>query len=106
VTNDEGRGVGRFVGRFNNETFIVAPGVAPTPVVHDQPPFKDVSLNPATAPVHTFHLELWFDDPADAAAAGCPGGVTPFNGSHNAGLQILSTRNVADDQGLLRQPGP
>jgi hypothetical protein len=106
VTNDEGRGAGRFVGRFNNETFIVAPGVAPAPVVHDQPPFPDASQNPATAPVHTFHLGLWFDDPADAAAAGCPSGVTPFNGSHNAGLQILSTRNFADDQGPLRQLGP
>jgi hypothetical protein len=106
VTNDEGRGVGRFVGRFNDETFIVAPGVAAAPVIHDQPPFPDASLNPATAPVHMFHLGLWFDDPADAAAAGCPSGVTPFNGSHNAGLQILSTRNFADDQGPLRQLGP
>ena len=105
-TNDQGRGVGRFVGRFNIETFIVAPGVAPAPVVHDQPPFPDASVNPATAPVHTFHLGLWFNDPADAQAAGCPNAVTPFNGDHNAGFQILSTRNFADDQGPLRQLGP
>jgi hypothetical protein len=56
--------------------------------------------------VHTFHLGLWFDDPADAAAARCPSWVTPFNGSHNARLQILSTRNFADYQGPLRQLGP
>jgi hypothetical protein len=104
-TNSHGGGDQTFVGRFNIETFIVAPGVAPAPVVHDQPPFPDASSNPATAPVHTFHLGLWFNDPADAVAAGCPGAVTPFNGDHNAGFQILSTRNFADDQGPLRQLG-
>jgi hypothetical protein len=104
-TDSEGRGVGRFVGRFNIETFIVAPGVAPAPVVHNQPPFPDASMNPATGPVHTFHLGLWFNSPQDAQAAGCPNAVTPFNGDHNAGFQILSTRNFADDQGPLRQLG-
>ncbi len=76
------------------------------PVENIQPPFPDASVNPATAPVHTFHLGLWFNDPADAQAAGCPNAVTPFNGDHNAGFQILSTRNFADDQGPLRQLGP
>ena len=106
MTNDEGVEWAGSSADSTTKTFIVAPGVASAPVVHDQPSFPDASQNPATAPVHTFHLGLWFDHPADAAAAGCPSGVTPFNGSHNAGLQILSTRNVADDQGLLRQPGP
>jgi hypothetical protein len=103
--NVDSNGHGHFVGRFNIETFIVAPGVAPAPVVHSQPPFPDASSNPQTAPVHTFHLGLWFNDPADAVSAGCAGNVTPFNGDHNAGIQVLSTRNFANAQGPLRQLG-
>jgi hypothetical protein len=105
-TGAHGSGSQEFVGRFNVETFIVAPGAAPAPVVLDQPPFPDAASNPATAPVHTFHLGLWFNSPADAAAAGCPATVTPFNGEHNAGIQILSTRNFPDDQGPLRTLTP
>jgi hypothetical protein len=105
-TNRRGNATGTFIGRFSIETFIVAPGSAAAPVVHDQPPFPDASSNPATAPVHTFHLGLWFNSPADAAAAGCPSTVTPFNGDHTAGIQVLSTRNYADDQGPLRQLTP
>ena len=105
-TDEHGAGHGMFVGRFSIETFIVAPGVAHAPVVHDAAPFPDASSNPATAPVHTFHLGLWFNDPHDAAGAGCPAGVTPFNGDHTAGVQALSTRNFADDQGPLRQLTP
>ena len=96
----------RFIGRFNTETFIVATGSAPAPVVHDQPPFPDASENPTTFPIHTFHLGLWFNSPADAQAAGCPGTVTPFNGDHTAGIQVLSTRNFDNDQGPLRQLMP
>jgi hypothetical protein len=66
----------------------------------------DATSNPATGPIHTFHLGLWFNDPADAVKAGCPGTVTPFNGEHNAGIQVLSTRNFANDQGPLRQLTP
>ena len=99
-----GSGTGIFVGRFSVDTFIVAPGVAPAPVVHDGP-FPDAFENPATAPVHTFHLGLWFNSPDDAVKAGCPGTVTPFNGDHNAGIQVLSTRNAPDDQGPLRNLG-
>ena len=102
-TDDEGEGHGHFVGRFSIETFIVAPGIAPAPVVHNQPPFPDANSNPATAPVHTFHLGLWFNSPADAVKAGCPGATTPFNGDHTAGVQVLNTSNFADDQGPLRQ---
>ena len=98
-TNGRGRASETFIGRFNDETFIVAPGVAPAPVVHD----TDAAENPATAPVHTFHLGLWFNSPEDAAAAGCPDTVTPFNGDHTAGIQALSTRNFAPDEGPLRQ---
>jgi hypothetical protein len=52
-------------------------------------------MNPTTAPVHTFHLGLWFNSPDDAAAAGCLDTVTPFNGDHTAAIHILSTRNFA-----------
>ena len=104
-TTASGRGHGRFIGRFNTETFIVGPGSAPAPVVHNGP-FPDASLNPAMNPVHTFHLGLWFNDPADTVKAGCAGSVTPFNGDHNAGTQVLSTRNFTDDQGPLRMLTP
>jgi hypothetical protein len=104
-TNSNGSGTGVFVGRFNIETFIVAPGSAPAPVVHNGP-FPDATTNPATAPVHTYHLGLWFNSPTDAAHAGCPSTVTPFNGEHDAGIQVLSTRNAPDDQGPLRQLTP
>jgi hypothetical protein len=103
TTDAEGIGHGKFQGRFNVETFIVAPGSGPAPVTHTDPPFPDASSNPATAPVHTYHVGLWFDSPDAAAAAGCPAGVTPFNGDHQAGIQALSTRNFANDRGPLRE---
>jgi hypothetical protein len=105
-TNAQGGGTGVFRGRFSIETFIVAPGSAPAPVVHDSGPFKDASQNPATAPVHTFHLGLWFGTPRAAAAAGCGNAVTPFNGDHHAGVQALSTRNFGVKQGPLRRLRP
>ena len=101
-----GRADGVFIGRFNTETFIVAPGSAPAPVVHNQPPFPDANTNPATPPVHEFHLGLWFNSPADADAAGCGNTVTPFNGDHNAGVQALSTRNFGDLTGPLSHLKP
>ena len=76
-TNSHGIGHEKFIGRFNIETFIVAPGTAPAPVVHN----TDADHNPATAPVHTYHLGLWFNSPNDAVKAGCSGAVTPFNGT-------------------------
>src|SRR5262249_9492592 len=107
-TNALGEGHGRFVGRFNIETFIVAqpPGGQPAPVVHNQSPFPDASTNPATEPVHTFHLGLWFNSPQDAVASGCPGATTRFNGDHTAGIQVLSTRNFPTLEGPLRQLKP
>src|SRR5262249_39250693 len=98
-TNHNGVADGTFVGRFSKETFIVAPGTAPAPVVHD----SDASTNPATAPVHTYHLGLWFNSPTDAEAAGCSNAVTPFNGEHDAGVQALSTPKFGDDHGPLRK---
>jgi hypothetical protein len=102
-TNRFGVGFGRFVGRFSIETFIVAPGTqgVPAPTPHTAPPFPDASTNPITAPVHTFHLGLWFNSPNDARKAGGPETVTPFNGEHNAGVQVLNTSNFKDLEGPL-----
>ncbi len=102
-TDERGRGSQQFIGRFSIETFAVAQGSGPAPVVHDQPPFPDADMNPPFEPIHTFHLGLWFGSPDDAAMAGCPATVTRFNGQHNAGIQVLNTGNFPDDQGPLRQ---
>jgi hypothetical protein len=102
VTNKDGRGHQQFAGRFNIETFSVATGSAQAPVVFDQGPFPDASLNPPFNPIQMYHLGLWFGSPQAAQAAGCPATVTPFNGDHNAGLQIMNTSNFPDDHGPLR----
>jgi hypothetical protein len=96
-----GNATGKFVGRFNTETFSVAPDVAQAPVVHE----GDASQNPKTAPVHQFHVGIWFGSPATAVKAGCPNTVTPFNGDHTAGIQALSTTQFDDLNGPLRQLG-
>jgi hypothetical protein len=100
-------GVGRaqFVGRFNAETFIVAPGSVAAPSVHHNA-FPDATLNPPTGPIHTYHLGLWFNSPQDAMKAGCPGNVTPFNGEHNAGIQVLNTSQFPLTQGPLLKLTP
>jgi hypothetical protein len=101
-TDAYGHGHARFIGRFNVETFIVAPGVAPAPYVHEGQ-FPDAKENPATAPVHTYHIGIWFNSPEDAKAAYCPDGVTPFNGEHHAGVQLFNTGSFADQEGPLLQ---
>ena len=101
-TDARGNGHGRFLGIFSDETFIVAPGVAAAPVVHT----IDAATNPQTAPVHIFHLGMWFDSAADAAGAGCAATQTPFNGDHTAGIQVLNTTNFPDDDGPIGQFAP
>lgn len=103
-TNKHGKAYGRFVGRFNKESFIVAPGIAPAPQTHTSP-IADALENPATAPVHTYHIGIWFNSPADAVKAGCPDIPTPFNGDHTAGIQVLNTSIFADEAGPLQQLG-
>jgi hypothetical protein len=100
-SNSTGHAYGTFVGRFSIETFAVAPGVAPAPVVFNGA-FPDASANPAFNPVQMYHLGLWFNSPTDAGAAGCSNAVTPFNGEHNAGPQALSTQNFPAQSGPLR----
>jgi hypothetical protein len=64
-SDDDGDAVQHFRGRFNIETFIIAPGVAPAPQVFNDPPFPDALQNPATLgrdekplPVQTYHWAL------------------------------------------------
>jgi len=102
-TDSKGLGVGDFVGRFSIETFVVAPGMASAPDTFPNPPFPDAIINPATHPIQMYHLGLWFNRPSDAAAAKCPNAETPFNGTHTAGVQALSTRNFPELSGPLRQ---
>jgi hypothetical protein len=97
VTNKHGHGVGDFTGIFGRETFINGPGVAPAPSVFPD----DATSNPATAPIQLYHLGLWFADANDAQNAGCPNTPTPFDGDHQAGIQVLNTSNFADNHGPL-----
>ena len=97
LTNAEGKGVGDFTGIFSKETFIQAPGVAPAPAV-----FPDnATSNPATRPIQIYHLGIWFADSTDAGNANCPANVTPFDGDHQAGIQVLNTSNFPDGHGPL-----
>jgi hypothetical protein len=98
-TNNQGHGEVRARGIFSEELFAVAPGSVNAPQVDD----LDAETNPAFAPVHTFHLGLWFGSPEEAQAAGCPANVTPFDGDHEAGIQAFSTRNFPALHGPLRQ---
>ena len=82
TTNGDGKGVMDVTGIFSAETFI---------------------LNPGPSPVQTDHLGIWFADPADAVNAGCLGTVTPFDGDHNAGIQVLNTSQFAIANGPLRR---
>jgi hypothetical protein len=104
-TDQDGNAHQTYVGRFSIESFAVAPGSAAAPVVHSSP-IPDASSNPAFAPVHTYHVGIWFNSAKKAGNVGCANTVTPFNGEHNAGPQALSTRQFADDQGPLRQLNP
>ena len=97
LTDATGAAVADFIGRFNIGTFIVAPGVEAAPVVLA----GDAKSNPATPPVQIYHLGLWFDSPAAANTAGCGNKVTPFNSTHNAGVQAMNTSNFPDLAGPL-----
>jgi hypothetical protein len=102
-TNAKGRGEERYIGRFNAETFAMAPESGSAPVVHGG---ADASANLTFKPIHTYHLGLFFDSPGAARQGGCPGTITPFNGEHRAGIKALSTRNFPDDKGPLRRIAP
>ena len=98
-TNKYGHGEVRARGIFSEELFAVAPGSVNAPQVDD----ADADTNPAFAPVHTYHLGLWFGSAEEAKDAGCPANVTRFDGDHSAGIQAFSTRNFPALHGPLRQ---
>src|SRR5215204_5160233 len=98
-TNNQGHGEVRARGIFSEELFAVAPGSVNAPQVDA----ADAETNPAFAPVHTYHLGLWFGSPEEAQAAGCPDNVTAFDGDHSAGIQAFSTRNFGALHGPLHQ---
>jgi hypothetical protein len=98
-TNRYGQGYGRFVGRFNIESFIVSLAGVPAPVVFRNA-FPDAALGPVSGRIHTYHLGLWFNSPTDGAKAGAPG-TTPFNGEGDAGVQVLNTGEFPDLAGPL-----
>jgi len=100
-TNAEGNAFQHFKGRFNIETFAFAQGPAPAPNTFPDPPFPDATVNPSTDPIQMYHLGMWFNSFKDAQNAGCPATQTPFNGEHNAGLQVLNTSNFPDAEGPL-----
>jgi hypothetical protein len=113
-SDSNGNALQHFKGRFSIETFIIAPGVAPAPQIFNNPLFPDANQNPETfgpdgktpGPVQTYHLGLWFNSPTDAQNAGCPNTMTPFNGQHNAGIQVLNTSNFPDNAGPLLRLQP
>jgi hypothetical protein len=54
------------------------------------------------APVNTFEVGFWFNDPADVADCDFPGPPTPFNGEHNAGpLAMISGADPTTKLGPL-----
>ena len=93
VTDKKGSGSEEFRGIFSSELFVFAPAVRNAP----QTDRFDALTNPPTAPVHTYHLGLWFSNTADARAAGCPDTPTPFEGNHQAGIQVLNTSNFGTE---------
>jgi hypothetical protein len=103
-TNKDGHGHVRVIGKFSIETFAVAPGVGSAPVTFPSHPVGDegnsissASSNAQFGPIQMYHLGVWFDSPVEAENAGCADAVTPFNGGHDAGIQVLNTSNFPAD---------
>ena len=88
----------------------MAPGVVNNTTIvfknTKNPQFSDINFNPPTQPVHQWHLGLWFNSPKDAFNAGGPNTETPFNGGHNAGVQVLNTSNFPSGAGPLSRIKP
>jgi hypothetical protein len=82
TTDKKGKGVGDFTGIFSDETFVLSDSA-----------------------VQMSHVAMWFADANDAANAGCPAIVTPFDGDHQAGILVLSTENFPDAKGPLQKLG-
>ena len=82
-SNADGRAVGDFSQPFQpGDVHRGLPaGAAPMCTIGHR---SRMPINPATAPVHTFHLGLWFGSPDVRRSRRCPNNVTPFNGDHTA----------------------
>jgi hypothetical protein len=102
TTDNTGSGMGHFVGIFNDEVFAISPDAVKPPKVDK----ADATQGVKFAPIHTFHLGVWFADPKQAAKAGCSNAKTPFDGDHEAGIQALSTRNFPALKGPLGEKTP
>jgi hypothetical protein len=88
-TGSTGAGSATVKGIFNKETFSISTGGTTT-----------------FGATHQYHLGLWFNDPKVPFNLGCEPGatspiVTPFNGTQNAGVQVLNTSNFPDNAGPL-----
>ena len=100
-TNKDGKGNGRFVGRFNIETFIVSLASVPAPVVFHNA-FPDGSLGPVTGRIHTYHLGLWFNSTTDGAKAGAPG-TTPLQRGGRRGCPSPQYRRIPGSRWTVDQ---
>jgi hypothetical protein len=107
-TDKNGKGSQQYVGRFSIETFIVGVGTTAAPVVHHSPIADAAANNAQNAPVHTFHVGVWFNSVQDQVDAGCGSDPpTPFNGDHTAGEQVLTTVPVnVEINGVNQLVGP
>jgi hypothetical protein len=103
-TDANGTGVINVVGRFNIGTFIVSLGAVASSNTIPLPPAvlaNSTTGAVTTGPVQIYHLGIWFNSPADALKAGCPGAATTFTSNHDAGIQVLNTATFLDAQGPL-----
>ena len=94
VTDKKGRGSEEFRGIFSSELFVFAPAVRAAPQTD---PTFDALTNPATGPVHTYHLGLWFSDPGRCRGRGMSGHRDAFEGNHQAGIQVFNTSNFGTE---------
>ena len=88
-TGSTGTGTATVTGVFDTQTFAVSPGGTTT-----------------FAPTHVYHLGLWFNRTTEPFLIGCEATatspeVTPFNGKHHAGIQVLNTANFPLSKGPL-----
>jgi hypothetical protein len=88
-TDSTGAGSATVKGIFNKETFSVSTGGTTT-----------------FGATHQYHIGLWFNDPKVPFNLGCEPGatspiITPFNGTQNAGVQVLNTSNFPNNAGPL-----
>jgi hypothetical protein len=77
-------------GIFDSRTFSLSPG----------------GSSATFGPAHEYHLGIWFNNPQTPFKAGCEPGatkptVTPFNGTHNAGILVLGTAQFPASLGPL-----